>query len=320
MPATNTNITITPRAVYASSITLIACWTLAYLAIEVFRDYAFGLFVWLPFMLGGCATMIYSYKRPAPRKAARNISYWTMLLFCLGLLVFAWEGIICLIMAAPIGLLFTYIGHRMGYAFVRDAINGTPAAIILLFLSAPAFMAFEHTLKDNEELRAVVTAIEISASPQEVWENVIAFPQLSEPTEFIFKTGIAYPVNATIAGSGVGAIRHCNFSTGSFIEPITVWNEPILLRFSVTSQPEPMRELSMYDIHPNHLHGYWASKKGQFKLIPLANGRTRLEGTTWYVNKIKPGIYWTLWSDHIVHSIHNRVLAHIKKVTEAQAL
>jgi hypothetical protein len=77
-----------------------------------------------------------------------------------------------------------------------------------------------------------------------------------------------------------------------------------------------MKELSFYDIHPNHLHGYWVSKQGQFKLTQLANGHTLLEGTTWYVNKIKPGLYWTVWSDYIVHKIHQRVLQHIKTQTE----
>jgi hypothetical protein len=41
-----------------------------------------------------------------------------------------------------------------------------------------------------------------------------------------------------------------------------------------------------------------------------------LEGTTWYINKIKPGFYWKLWSDFIVHKIHNRVLEHIKVQAE----
>jgi hypothetical protein len=126
-------------------------------------------------------------------------------------------------------------------------------------------MAFENVHSDKEDIRSVITSIEINASPEKVWENVIAFPQLNEPTEFIFKTGIAYPINATINGKGLGAVRFCNFSTGSFVEPITVWDEPRLLKFSVDEQPEPMKELSIYDIHPNHLHGYWVSKQGQFK-------------------------------------------------------
>lgn len=292
-------------------------WTFAYLATNVFRDYSFGLFIWLPLVIGATSTLILAYKQTVARKVLRNNSYLTLLIFCIGLLSFAWEGIICLAMAAPIGFLFTYLGFLIGHGLTQSKLsNNTPIAIILLMLSVPSLMAFEDNIKSSDELRSVTTTIEINASPEKIWKNVIAFPQLKEPTEFIFKTGIAYPINATISGQGVGAVRHCNFSTGSFVEPITVWDEPNLLKFSVDEQPEPMKELSLYDIHPNHLHGYWVSKQGQFKLAALPNGHTLLEGTTWYINKIKPDFYWTIWSDNIVHKIHNRVLEHIKSQAE----
>jgi hypothetical protein len=188
--------------------------------------------------------------------------------------------------------------------------------MIFLFLSIPVLMSFENKYGDTMPLRSVTTSIEIDASPEDVWENIIAFPPLKQPGEFIFRTGIAYPTGATISGKGVGAVRHCNFSTGCFVEPVTVWNEPSLLAFNVDDQPEPMKELSLYDIHPNHLHGYWVSQKGQFKLTSLENGHTLLEGTTWYYNRIKPDLYWTIWSDYIVHKIHYRVLEHIKSNSE----
>ena len=292
-------------------------WTFTYLATNIFRDYAFGLFVWLPLVLGATSTLILAYKNPTARKALRNNAYFTLLIFCIGLLFFAWEGIICLLMAAPIGFVFTYFGFLIGHGLSKSKMSsGTPTAIILLILSVPSLMAFEDNIKTSDDLRSVTTSIEINASPETVWKNIVAFPQLKAPTEFIFKTGIAYPINATISGQGVGAVRHCNFSTGSFIEPITIWDEPKLLKFSVEQQPEPMKEISPYDIHPTHLHGYWISKQGQFKLTALPNGHTLLEGTTWYINKIKPGIYWTVWSDYIVHKIHQRVLEHIKTLAE----
>jgi len=307
---------INRRAIIAIGLTCLVSWTFAYLATNVFEDYAVGLFVWLPLVLGAASTLIYGYNNTTERHKLFNVSIATLIVFCLGLLFFAWEGIICLIMALPIGLFFTWLGHFIGYQFLKSKIGNSTTTIILLFLSVPSLMAFEYFKDDEEETRSVVTSIEINATPEKVWKNVFAFPQLKDPTEFIFKTGIAYPINATINGHGVGAVRHCNFSTGSFVEPITVWDEPRLLKFSVDEQPEPMKELSIYDIHPNHLHGYWVSKQGQFKLTRLANGHTLLEGTTWYVNKIRPGFYWTLWSDHIVHKIHKRVLEHIK--TEAE--
>ena len=109
-------------------------------------------------------------------------------------------------------------------------------------------------------------------APKRYGKNVIVFSACwVAPTEFIFRTGIAYPINAEISGQGAGAVRHCNFSTGSFVEPISVWDEAGLLKFDVDSQPEPMKELSFYShVHPNHLHGYWVSKGGQFKLTGFA--------------------------------------------------
>ena len=298
-------------------VTCMVGWVCTYLAVHVFSGYALGLFIWLPTVMGAISTILYGYNNKLTRTQLILNAQLTLLVFCLGLLIFAWEGLICLIMAAPIGVFFTWVGFLIGRLYLQRRIKpGTPASVILLILSVPSLMAFEHSVPQTDDLRSVVTSIEINASPEKVWQNVVKFPELTAPTELVFKTGIAYPINATIDGRGVGAIRHCNFSTGSFIEPITVWNEPNLLRFSVSDQPETMKELSFYDIHPNHLHGYWVSKQGQFRLTSLPGGRTLLEGTTWYVNKIRPGFYWSAWSDYIVHEIHQRVLAHIKTQSE----
>jgi len=305
------------RRLLAIGIPCLLGWLFAFMAMYHFRDYTFGLFIWLPTVLGATSTMIYGFGNDEDRRSLRDVSYITLGIFCVGMLTFAMEGVICILMAAPVGFLFTYIGHRIGYKIIRGKMNGnTPSVIILLTLSVPALMAFEHAASTKDELRSVTTSVEINASRETVWNNVIHFTPLKNPEEFIFRAGIAYPVSAQILGSGVGAVRHCNFSTGSFVEPITVWHEPDLLQFDVDNQPEPMKELSFYDIHPNHLHGYWVSQKGQFKLTTLPNGHTLLEGTTWYVNKIKPGFYWTIWSDYIVHKIHARVLQHIKEQAE----
>jgi hypothetical protein len=304
----------TNRKIISIIIPCILGWGLTFLATNVFRDYAVGLFIWLPTVMGAISTILVAYNNHANKRLLRNISFTALGVFCLGLLTFAWEGIICLIMAAPLGLLFTYIGYRIGYLVIKGKMKDSAITVmILLVFSVPALMAFESSSVSTEGLRSVTTSIEINASTATVWKNVVEFPPLGEPTEFIFKSGIAYPINAQISGQGVGAIRHCNFSTGSFIEPISVWQDAKLLKFNVDSQPEPLKELSFYNnIHPNHLHGYWISKGGQFKLTQLPNGHTLLEGTTWYINKIKPGFYWTVWSDFIVHKIHKRVLEHIK--------
>lgn len=175
----------------------------------------------------------------------------------------------------------------------------------------------------RENLQAPVfevrSSLDIAAPPEKVWANVVAFTEIPPPTEILFKIGLAYPIRAEIKGKGPGAVRHCVFSTGPFVEPIQVWDEPRLLKFTVTKNPPPMEEWTPYhEIHPPHLHNFLVSNGGQFRLIPLPNGGTRLEGTTWYLHHMWPAGYWQIWSDQIIHMIHLRVLNHIKKESEGK--
>lgn len=277
-------------------------------------QYGIALFILTPLFIGAGSTILYGINKQITKRKAFQTGFLTLAVFTAGLLLFAMEGLICIAMAAPIGLLLTWIGSLIGYAIISKTPNNAPTSLLLLIGLIPAMSFIE---KDSEPaLTPVITSIEINADPQTVWENVVAFPQLDEPQEFIFKTGIAYPIDAKIDGTGVGAVRHCNFTTGSFIEPITVWDEPRLLRFDVVEQPAPLKEISFWDIDAPHLHDYFVSKQGQFRLTGLPNGKTLLEGTTWYYHKIKPAVYWQLWSDYIIHKIHDRVLTHIKNISE----
>ncbi|HJP60493.1 MAG TPA: hypothetical protein VJ865_10850, partial [Gemmatimonadaceae bacterium] len=131
---------------------------------------------------------------------------------------------------------------------------------------------------------------------------------------------IAFPVAATIDGAGVGAVRRCEFSTGAFVEPITVWDEPRRLAFDVISQPPAMRELSPYSkVYAPHLNGFFRSARGEFRLVPTDSG-TRLEGHTWYSVNIHPQSYWRALSEALLHRIHQRVLDQVKREAEAEAV
>lgn len=289
-------------------------WILTVINIYYFRDYGIALFILLPVFIGFSSTVLYGLKNNITKKEAFYVGLWTLLFYTLGLLIFAIEGLICIIMVAPIGLLLVWIGTLIGYQILRKQ-SDKSIVILLIFINTIPLTAFVE--KDIQPtLTSVVTSVEVKASPEVIWKNVVEFSNLNKPNEFIFKTGIAYPINAQIKGSGVGAVRYCNFTTGSFVEPITTWDEPKLLGFNVLEQPAPMRELNFWDIDAPHLHDYFVSKKGQFKLTQLPNGNTLLEGTTWYYHDIKPEIYWKLWSDFIIHKIHDRVLNHIKEVSE----
>jgi hypothetical protein len=168
-------------------------------------------------------------------------------------------------------------------------------------------------------LREVMTSIEIAAPPDVVWRHVVSFSEIDSPPAWYFRIGLSYPLRARIDGAGVGAVRRCEFTTGAFIEPITAWEPPTRLAFDVADQPPALREWSPYrTVYAPHVKGFFKTSRGEFRLIALADGRTRLEGRTWYSLRMQPQGYWTIIADAILHRIHSRVLTHIKQETEGR--
>lgn len=294
------------------------CVAGVFLGAEVFQSYGFSLFVGGPFIFGMFVALLNGFSYPKPLWSCISVALIAGSVAGVAILFVALEGAICLIMAAPIGYALIALGALVGYAIQsRPWLNDSIASLALtVTFLLPALMAAEAAGEPEPELREVATEVIVAAPPEKVWPLVIAFPPLAEPDDWFFRTGVAYPLRAEIHGHGVGAIRHCVFSTGAFVEPIEVWDEPNLLRFQVTEQPDPMREWSPFHIHPAHLDHYLVSRKGEFRLERLPGGRTRLIGTTWYSNRMWPEWYWGLWSDYVIHRIHGRVLEHIRGLAE----
>ena len=282
-------------------------------------NYGWGLFVGIPFFLGLNSSLICGFHRRRSLGTCLLVSVLSTMLVGLALFAIAVEGIICLAMALPLALVIALFGGFIGF-LIQDcghypATNLRVVSVGILLI--PGLILFEHAVGPTPPVYEVKTSVVIKSDPETVWNHVISFSQLPPPTEAMFKTGLAYPIRAEMHGQGVGAERHCVFSTGAFVEPITVWDEPRLLAFGVKSQPPAMQELSVYNnVHPPHLEDYFIAQRGQFELKPLPDGTTLLEGTTWYQNRYWPAPYWHLWSDYIMDGIHNRVLLHIKSQAE----
>lgn len=285
------------------------------ISVRGFAVYGGALFFATPFIMGMTTAMIYNRRHRRPLAATIGLALLSIVLSGLTALLFAFEGILCILMAAPIACVIAALGALVGYALSSQ---GKPVARNAAFMVAvlPALSGIESQTAEPT-LREVSTSVEIDAPPADVWPNVVGFSDLPAPPEWFFRLGIAYPMRATIVGQGVGAVRHCEFSTGPFVEPITTWDEPRRLAFDVSSQPPSMTELSPYQrIDAPHLEGYMVSKGGEFRLVPLPGGRTRLEGSTFYTLSIYPEGYWVVFGELLLHAIHGRVLDHIKNLTE----
>lgn len=316
-----------PRGKLASATVAILVTTLiglaaAWLGTITIGSYGWSLFVALPFCMGLFSVLLYSYHEPRSFGSCMEVALLPVVILGALLLAVAVEGIICLIMAAPIALFLEFLGGTLGFYLQVHywAPANKPAMLAMIVLALPWAFLGEHAAALTPPEFMVRSSVEIAAPPEKVWSEVVAFAEIAPPQELLFRSGIAYPIRAEISGWGVGATRHCIFSTGAFEEPITVWDEPRLLKFSVTKNPAPLNELTPYGhIEPRHLHGYFISHGGQFLLTELPHGKTRLEGTTWYHHTLWPATYWHWWSDYVIHRIHTRVLNHIRERVEGSA-
>lgn len=284
------------------------------IAVYALGQYGYALFMLTPIIMAAITSHQFQTRARGGIGACIGLSMFCVSCAMLMLLLTALEGLVCVAMAAPMVYGGGAIGAVLGYAIAlaESARTSMLPAIVLM----PAMAVVERSFI-SPAMVEVTSSVEIAASCETVWPCVIAFSPIEEPPSGWLAYGIAYPKSARIEGSGVGATRYCEFSTGAFVEPITVWDEPKRLAFDVSSQPCPMTELSPYrHIHPPHLDGYLSSKRGEFRLVDLGEGRMRLEGHTWYTVDMYPQAYWQWWSNKLIHDIHLRVLHHIKHEVE----
>lgn len=289
------------------------------LGVYVFERYGSALFIVVPIALGFSSGFIGArWPRGDARSSAIATLLTNMAAVAVALLFVAIEGIVCIAMAAPLAFLAALPGMFVALTMFRLPYTRTPrwtAGIALPLV--PLAMFVEDRIDSEPVMRAVVTSVLVDAPIERVFETVIAFPRIESEPAWYFRLGIAHPLEARIDGSGVGAVRYCTFSTGSFVEPITAWDAPHLLAFDVTENPPPLEELSLHDhVHAPHLEGFLVARRGQFRLEQRGD-QVLLEGTTWYTHDMAPAWYWGAISDALIHRIHERVLGHIAAVAAA---
>lgn len=306
-------------AAVAALIGVVATW----IDLRLLGNYGMTLFVALPFVMGYIAAWIHGHRVRRRMTDVMAVVSLAVLLAAIGIIAIAAEGIICIFMAAPFAWLLALFGGMLAHVLH----NGTesrypePSTFAVLLVILPIMLAAEHAVPPPIPRFQVHTSIEIAAPPEIVWKRIISFPTLPPPGELPFRMGISYPIEARLSGEGLTADRQCRFSTGSFKEPILVWEPGKHFAFSIADEPMLMKETSPYgNIHVRHLEDHdFQPERADFFLTRLPNGGTRLDGVSSYQNKMWPGMYWRIWTDAIVHSIHHRVFEHVKKLAEADA-
>jgi uncharacterized membrane protein YhaH (DUF805 family) len=281
----------------------------------VFGAYGFGIFFVAPFVIG--ATTGYLVNRKSDMGGARTLGLvvGATALGGIALVAAALEGIVCIVLAAPLALLVAMVGGFLGRAIAlrtRRSPMQTLSGVVLL----PLVFALESALPATTTFHTYQT-IRIAAPPETVWRAIVQMAPITEPPTLPFRLGVAYPLGGEIIGEGVGALRRGAFSTGVALERVAEWVPERKLSLVVLNDVPAMRELSPYrHVHAPHVVGYFQTTEVSFEIRPQANGDTVLVERSSHELKLEPVLYWLPLARWVVTENNARVLAHIRHQAE----
>lgn len=313
-PASSSDVSHTLQGVLAG----VAIIVFAVLVSAVtFGAYGWGLFVLTPFTVGVTTAYIANRRVALEFGHTLKIVMWAAGLGSLALVTFALEGLICIVMAAPLGAVAALLGAAMGHSLaLAGHRRGKPFLTVALL---PAIFALEAAMPPSVTIATHETIL-VSAPPSAVWRALTSEDPIASSPGMVGHAGLAYPVRSRIVGEGVGALRLGQFSTGTARERITEWAPGRSLAFAVLSQPPAMEEMSPYRrVHAPHVHGYFDTSETQFELDALPDGRTRLTARASHILRIDPVLYWEPIARWAVRANTRRVLRDVGRKAEARA-
>ncbi|CAH0353711.1 MAG: SRPBCC family protein [Sphingobium sp.] len=281
-----------------------------------FGAYGWGLFVMTPFLVGMTTGFLANRRRSISFGQTSMLVMGAAGIGSLALILLALEGMLCILMAAPLGGIVAIVGGGLGRAAARFGRKKDQPLMSLAFL--PALFALEAAMPPVAPI-ATHEAVDIAAPPSAVWHALTDSSPIASGPGIVGVSGLAYPIRGRLVGAGVGAVRLGEFSTGVARERVTQWQPERRLAFTVVEQPPAMEEMSPYrKVHAPHVRGYFDTGETRFDLEPLANGGTRLTARATHILKMDPVLYWEPVARWAIHLNVMRVLRDIQAKAVAE--
>ena len=154
------------------------------LSINVLQNYGWGVFVGIPFALPMISVILYGYRRPRRLPECLWLGMTWLLVACGLLLILAFEGIICIVMAIPLAVPVVLLGSAVGYLIQSRPLHSayTARLMLVLIVALPCMIGAEAATQPESPLFCVRTRVEVGATPSKVWGHVIRFDPLPRPT------------------------------------------------------------------------------------------------------------------------------------------
>ncbi len=234
----------------------------------------------------------------------------------LGTVIALWEGVICVVMFAPIGLLCAILGGFAGGAVARFSKKPVLTCIAILPLLVNPW---EQKVLARYEVRTVKSSIDIQAPPSVIWNNIKSVstitPEELKPA-WSRKIGFPRPLDATLSREGVGGIRHARFAGGVlFVETVDVWEPQRRLAFSIKAQTADIPPTTL-DSHVTVGGPFFDALRGEYAIEHLPDGTSRLHLYSQHRLSTDFNWYAHLWTDAVMADIQNSILRVLRRRCE----
>lgn len=241
----------------------------------------------------------------------------SMLLLIMTVMVFLWEGIICIVLWLPVCLPLSSFGGLVGLLLRNDEPSKNVKVVVFVALLPLAISFIEERFDDPLAIRTVENRIEIDASAAEIWAEIREVPAILEselPTTFSHAIGFPKPVEARLEGEGVGSVRHASFEGGVvFIERVTEWEENESLAFTIDASQVPS---TTFDQHVAVGGRYFDVLDGRYEIRRVSDDRSELVLSSRQRLSTRFNPYTKLWTDYFMSDIQQSILEVIKARAE----
>lgn len=230
------------------------------------------------------------------------------------------EGVICIVMLAPLWLLFGLLGAWIMRRQRHWGIDPNTFQSSLLFL--PLFAGtIEAQVPVPHDRYAVVREIVIEATPEEIWPYAVANAHIAESegrwtfTQDVL--GIPRPRATTLSGTGKGAVRTAYWGDKiNFEERITRWQPGRVLGWAFAFTNSSLQDYTDKHISPDG--EFLKIDSGDYTLTRLSPTTTRLSLRTNYIAKTHLNAYAAFWGEVMLGDVQSNVITIIKQRAEAR--
>ena len=175
------------------------------LSVQFLSTYGWGVFVGVPFCIGLMAAILFAVRGAPSLSSCIGIGCASLTVYGVLLILCAFEGAVCILMAAPLAYPVAILGALVGASLTGrpDRAGDARQVMSATLLFLPIFVGAEKLAAPEAQTFVITSSIDVDAPPEKVWANVIGFTaMIPSPTELVFRSGVAYPHLARNCGLG----------------------------------------------------------------------------------------------------------------------